>query len=550
MSIKIICACGKNFSVKDELAGRTLKCPECQKPLRIPKPKVEEEPTADEWDLGDSAEEDFDGEPSSAPTKSRGGKSSATRGSASRKSSVKGKGKKSKTSNRGLLIGLSAGGSVLVVALLSWLLWPAAPEANVADNPPANPGQNPAAASGDAAQASPVGETTPAMPSPSGTPPANVVDDDLKALQGDWHFVDMQTDPPASAQSLAAIKLITVTFADDSMTIDPGNSGPPKTTTTVKLDASKNPKTIDVTPTDGPQKDKPGFGIYSLEGQVLKLYVNHKSRPTSWTPVAGAEGIMVLNRGRSATVANAQPLEDKFDHEAWKRVQSTLRPLGIQSQLLTRREAPESIPEGVQAVAVLVLPDLSASDRYPDNIASTIKSLSHVIVKTLEMNDTKLKQLSEHSGLIGLNLSGKSVITTDGLRTLKPCPLFRHLYLEKVSLAPADLMPVISEFKDLSSLSLNDMPVTDNLLLHLQPLTRLDTLSLQNTSITDAGTAHLAKLISVKTLFLEGTKLTDEGLRSLKSLNNLRMFSARRTSVTPQGLDEFQTALPGCQILK
>ena len=367
MPIKVLCACGKKLSVKDEFAGRTLKCPECQKPLRIPKPKVEEEPAEDEWDLGDSAEEEFDDEPAEAPTKSRGGKSSTSRGPVSRKSS--GKGKKSKSSNRGLLIGLSAGGGVLVVGLLTWLLWPAAP----------------------------------------------------------------------------------------------GN---------------------------------------------------------------------------------------KFDHEAWKRVQPTLRPLGIQSQLLTRREAPESIPEGVQAVAVLVLPDLSASDRYPDNIAATIKSLSHVIVKTLEMNDTKLKQLSEHPGLIGLNLSGKSVITADGLRTLKPCPLFRHLHLEKVSLAPADLMPVIGEFKDLSALSVNDMPVTDDLLPNLLPLKGLNTLSLQNTSVADAGAASLAKLTSVKVLFLDGTKLTDEGLRSLKVLNNLTMFSARRTSVSAQALDDFQKALPGCQILK
>jgi hypothetical protein len=152
MPIKVACACGKKLSVKDEHAGKTLKCPACQKPLRVPKPAAADEPE-DEWDLGDSAEEDSDDESAEAPTESRGGKSSASRGAASRKGAGKGKGKKSKSSNRGLLIGLSAGGGVLVVALLAWLLWPAAPGNNVANNPNGNVPENSVA--GDAVAANP-----------------------------------------------------------------------------------------------------------------------------------------------------------------------------------------------------------------------------------------------------------------------------------------------------------------------------------------------------------------------------------------------------------
>ena len=36
MPIKVQCACGKAFAAKDELAGKTVKCPSCQKPLKIP----------------------------------------------------------------------------------------------------------------------------------------------------------------------------------------------------------------------------------------------------------------------------------------------------------------------------------------------------------------------------------------------------------------------------------------------------------------------------------------------------------------------------------
>jgi len=36
MPIKVTCACGQSFAAKDELAGRTVKCPKCSRPLSIP----------------------------------------------------------------------------------------------------------------------------------------------------------------------------------------------------------------------------------------------------------------------------------------------------------------------------------------------------------------------------------------------------------------------------------------------------------------------------------------------------------------------------------
>lgn len=36
MPIKVQCACGKAFAAKDEIAGKTVKCPGCQKPVKIP----------------------------------------------------------------------------------------------------------------------------------------------------------------------------------------------------------------------------------------------------------------------------------------------------------------------------------------------------------------------------------------------------------------------------------------------------------------------------------------------------------------------------------
>ena len=40
MPIKVACACGAAFAAKDELAGRTVACPKCKQPLKIPAPQA------------------------------------------------------------------------------------------------------------------------------------------------------------------------------------------------------------------------------------------------------------------------------------------------------------------------------------------------------------------------------------------------------------------------------------------------------------------------------------------------------------------------------
>jgi hypothetical protein len=76
MAIKVACACGKKLSVKDEYAGRRVKCPSCKKPLQIPKPKVEEESYDDEWDTSDEWGTDDENEESPPPARRRRASSS------------------------------------------------------------------------------------------------------------------------------------------------------------------------------------------------------------------------------------------------------------------------------------------------------------------------------------------------------------------------------------------------------------------------------------------------------------------------------------------
>lgn len=131
MPIKVSCACGKKLSVKDEYAGRRIKCPECGKAVSIPKAKpLSSENTEDEWDLADDEQGESDEE---TPSRSRrANKRGGVSGSARRGHSA---GNSKTGSKRGLIIGLGVGGGLLVVLAVVWLAWPRRAGPAVATNP-------------------------------------------------------------------------------------------------------------------------------------------------------------------------------------------------------------------------------------------------------------------------------------------------------------------------------------------------------------------------------------------------------------------------------
>lgn len=49
MPIKVTCSCGQALNAKDELAGKTVRCPKCKQPLTIPNPKAEAPAAKSAW---------------------------------------------------------------------------------------------------------------------------------------------------------------------------------------------------------------------------------------------------------------------------------------------------------------------------------------------------------------------------------------------------------------------------------------------------------------------------------------------------------------------
>ena len=122
---------------------------------------------------------------------------------------------------------------------------------------------------------------------------------DSEGLQGTWEVVEFTADGKSFPEEFR--REIRITFKGDKMLIlERGGTG--KREYSFKLDPSKKPKAIDVTPLDGPFKDKTAPAIYELKGDELKLCMPNqetKDRPTEFKAAKGSKlGLFVLKRSK------------------------------------------------------------------------------------------------------------------------------------------------------------------------------------------------------------------------------------------------------------
>jgi uncharacterized protein (TIGR03067 family) len=98
------------------------------------------------------------------------------------------------------------------------------------------------------------------------------------------------------------LKSLQFVFSDDKMvfTSTPPNGPTNKSEFSYKLDPTTKPKSLDVSPVDGPDKGKFGAAIYDLDGDTLKLCLPRgatKERPTEFrSPQGSQHGYFVLKR--------------------------------------------------------------------------------------------------------------------------------------------------------------------------------------------------------------------------------------------------------------
>jgi uncharacterized protein (TIGR03067 family) len=95
----------------------------------------------------------------------------------------------------------------------------------------------------------------------------NSIKQDEATIQGTWKLVALESDgKQAPAEIVAALKLV---FKDDTLTFTPGEPG--FTNYKFKLDPTKKPASFVMTHADGANKGETEKGIYSLDGDHLKI---------------------------------------------------------------------------------------------------------------------------------------------------------------------------------------------------------------------------------------------------------------------------------------
>ncbi|MGE3806292.1 MAG: TIGR03067 domain-containing protein, partial [Gemmataceae bacterium] len=98
-----------------------------------------------------------------------------------------------------------------------------------------------------------------------------------------------------------ALKMIKFTITDDRFIIDVAGKAQEAL---FKINPGKEPKEIDVTPQEGPRKDKVGLGIYELNGDTLRICHREggDGRPSEFKADAkNRDGIITLKRVKKAS---------------------------------------------------------------------------------------------------------------------------------------------------------------------------------------------------------------------------------------------------------
>jgi uncharacterized protein (TIGR03067 family) len=115
---------------------------------------------------------------------------------------------------------------------------------------------------------------------------------DQKLIEGTWRIVALEINGEKSSEEDSK-KLTVVNGSDGTWSLRSEGNEVSKGTSTIA--PTKNPKTIDLTPTEGGGKDKAHPGIYELGERTRKLCFAPpgKDRPARFSSTPGSEHILV-----------------------------------------------------------------------------------------------------------------------------------------------------------------------------------------------------------------------------------------------------------------
>lgn len=153
----------------------------------------------------------------------------------------------------------------------------------------------------------------------------------------------------------------------------------------------------------------------------------------------------------------------------------------------------------------------------------------------LPITDIALRHLKVFPKVEFLYLDGTD-ITDVGMEHLKVLTSLIYIDLAFTQVSGAGLKE-LKFLPKLEVLTLNSTKITDSDLVNLNGFNNLKRLELGNTALTDAGLEHFKSLPNLRGLELYNTKVTDAGMHVIKRLANLEELNLTNTQLTDAGLE-------------
>ena len=156
--------------------------------------------------------------------------------------------------------------------------------------------------------------------------------------------------------------------------------------------------------------------------------------------------------------------------------------------------------------------------------------------------DRTLLDLYKDESIGALEIRDTKKLSETGFSTFKA---IKHL--QKLILAGGGMSYIeatrLSECKELHTLYVGGMKMTDDNIAGLKGLTKLKVLDLLDAPVNDKAIDTIVKLTDLEELNLSGTKVTDAGAKKLLTLKKLKILQLNNTKVTREGVDAMTDVL-------
>jgi Leucine-rich repeat (LRR) protein len=107
----------------------------------------------------------------------------------------------------------------------------------------------------------------------------------------------------------------------------------------------------------------------------------------------------------------------------------------------------------------------------------------------------------------------------------------------------------LTQLKNLTHLTMENVEITNKDLSHLSALTSLLSLELSNCKLDDGSAFELAKLNTLHNLDIGGSNITDKGLATLTKLKHLNHLSAKACqNISKSAIENYSRQFPNCKV--